>query len=159
MNVWSPLVDATPANGCMKFVPYSQQLGILPHKVTGTYSGVTGDGKALDTTSAGSTGAYITTIDPSKMEPLEKDAIDVPLGPGDIVLFSNILVHRGGNNSTETIRWSFDWRFQDASKPTLREHNGHIVYCKPGKEVSAVTGGKHTSLLQSATDWEKAILV
>ena len=62
--------------------------------MAGTYAGVGGDGNPLseDKDSKASTGAYLTTIDPEKMKPLEEQAVDVPLGPGDIVLFSNILV-------------------------------------------------------------------
>ena len=71
-------------------------------------------------------------------------AIDVECNPGDVVLFSNILVHRGGVNTTEQIRWSFDWRFQDASKSTYRAEKGHVVHaltkeydhviCRTGEE-------------------------
>ena len=75
------------------------------------------------------------------------------------MLFSNILVHRGGTNTTETVRWSFDWRFQNAAKPTLRQHNGHIVYCKDGKEKEMLSPGVHTSVLAAAADWEKVVMV
>ena len=34
----------------------------------------------------------------------------VECGRGDVVLFNNLLFHRGGDNNTKGIRWSFDWR-------------------------------------------------
>jgi ectoine hydroxylase-related dioxygenase (phytanoyl-CoA dioxygenase family) len=64
------------------------------------------------------------------MAKIEQAAVDIECEPGDVVLFSNILVHCGGQNSTKKIRWSLDWRFQDASKPTLRAENGHIIYSR-----------------------------
>jgi ectoine hydroxylase-related dioxygenase (phytanoyl-CoA dioxygenase family) len=91
----------------MKFVPASQNLGIMPHLAVGIYDGVDGTGKKLEALDAqpDAVGAYMTTVDPARMVPLEPTAIDVPLNPGDIVLFSNILVHQGGKNTTDKIRW------------------------------------------------------
>src|SRR5690606_13231277 len=31
VNVWSPLVPATAANGCMQFIPGTHKLGVVPH--------------------------------------------------------------------------------------------------------------------------------
>ena len=67
-----------------------------------------------------------------------KDAIDVECRVGDVVLFNNILVHRGGVNSTDRIRWTFDWRFQDAAKSTFRDEHGHIVWAKSETRADVV---------------------
>ena len=45
-----------------------------------------------------------------------------------------MLVHRGGVNQTNAIRWSFDWRYQDAARPTLRDLKGHVVSSKIGQD-------------------------
>jgi phytanoyl-CoA hydroxylase len=42
-------------------------------------------------------------------------------------VFHNLLFHRGLPNVSGTIRWSVDWRFQDATQPTLRPQAGHLV--------------------------------
>ena len=116
VNVWTPLVNVNAENGAMKFIPGSQKLGILEHEIGGSYPGVSnGPGK------------YYANVKAQKMSELEHLAVDVLCEPGDVVLFSNILVHRGGQNSSDHIRWSLDWRFQDAAKPTWRTENGHIV--------------------------------
>jgi hypothetical protein len=31
---------------------------------------------------------------------------------------------------SKTIRWSLDWRYQDAKQPTMRPSNGHIARTK-----------------------------
>eukprot|EP00039_Didymoeca_costata_P032654 m.38732 g.38732 ORF g.38732 m.38732 type:complete len:310 (-) comp9467_c0_seq2:113-1042(-) len=146
VNVWSPLVQATTQNGCMKFVPRSQKLGILEHESVGAYEGVDGDGKQL--ASEASVGAYKTTIKASLMAPLEKDALDIELGPGDVVLFSNILVHRGGTNTSDGIRWSLDWRFQDAAKSTMRSEQGHVVWSRQRTHPEIVRDGSHWAQLE-----------
>lgn len=144
VNCWTPLVSATAKNGAMKFIPKSQNAGILRHVQIGMYSGVDGSGNDLQeralkqgpdakkrrTGEPVAVGSYITTVDPEAIKSIKDQAIDVECEPGDVVLFSNILVHKGGENTTEKVRWSLDWRFQDASKPTHRPESGHIVAAK-----------------------------
>lgn len=138
VNVWSPLVRASAKNGCMKMVPGSHNEGILRHEVYGSYNDMVGvdfSGKH----SHSKFGAYATQINNEDMKRLEPFAVDVEMDRGDIVLFSQLMVHRGGTNSTEHIRWSFDWRFQDASKPTCRELKGHVVYSDVAPEKAVTT--------------------
>ena len=54
-------------------------------------------------------------------------AINIELDPGDVVLFHNLLFHRGLPNHSPEIRWSADWRYQDATQPTLRNEHGHVA--------------------------------
>jgi hypothetical protein len=122
------------------------------------------DATSLHRTSL-SPGTYMTGVNPDDMQRIEPLAIDVPCKSGDLLLFSNVVVHRGklttldapcvslrapalkgGVNSTDAARWSADWRFQDASKPTFREEQGHIVWSEAG-------GG-----LQSSSQWAEASL-
>ena len=74
--------------------------------------------------------AYNSRVNDADMATLEPHAIDVECGPGDVLFFSNLLVHRGGFNSSGAIRWTLDWRFQDESKPTCRAMTGHCVWAK-----------------------------
>jgi len=105
VNVWSSLVPARPENGCMQFIPRTHKLGIVPHE----------------------TRQYYLEIAQSELTPRIKDVVDVITDPGDVVLFSNLLFHSGQPNRTSTIRWSCDWRYQDATQPTLRKENGHLA--------------------------------
>ena len=144
VNCWTPLVPATRENGAMKFVPGSQKGGILEHQLIGSYEGSTGGGEALPQAAdaaavsgapqAVPAGTYKTAVRPDLLAAAVAAAggeIDVECGPGDVVLFSNILIHRGGVNTTDKIRWSFDWRFQDAAKNTYRAERGHVVWSRP----------------------------
>ena len=162
VNCWAPLVEATAENGAMKFIRGSQNRGILEHVFLGSYNGSTASGERLPDSVDGSqvskgaqhvpAGTYMTGV---RQDLIEEDiksdnCIDVECSPGDVVLFSNILVHRGGVNTTDKIRWSFDWRFQDSSKSTFRAENGHII--------SSLTG-KTDDMCNSGEEWVKRSLM
>ena len=111
--------------------------------MVGAYTGSTGDGQPLPTDEVDAEavnqkaqrvphGTYMTTIK-DLSEEVKARAVDAACEPGDIVLFSNILVHCGGSNATDRIRWSCDWRYQDAAKSTFREEQGHVVWDHQGK--------------------------
>jgi ectoine hydroxylase-related dioxygenase (phytanoyl-CoA dioxygenase family) len=125
VNVWSPLVPANRQNGCMQFVPGTHKLGVVPHEKK----------------------KYYLEIADEYLKPREKDAIDIELDPGDIVLFSNLLFHRGLPNLTKAVRWSMDWRYQDANQDTLRKEKGHIARSRQNPE----------SAINSAKEWTDAI--
>jgi ectoine hydroxylase-related dioxygenase (phytanoyl-CoA dioxygenase family) len=105
VNVWSPLVPATVENGCMQFIPGTHKLGVVPHVERKHY----------------------LEVAESELKPRLKDAVDIELNPGDVVLFNNLLFHCGQPNRGGMIRWSCDWRYQDATQPTLRTHQGHLA--------------------------------
>jgi ectoine hydroxylase-related dioxygenase (phytanoyl-CoA dioxygenase family) len=125
VNVWSPLVPANRQNGCMQFVPGTHKLGVVPHEKK----------------------KYYLEIADEYLKPREKDAIDIELDPGDIVLFSNLLFHRGLPNLTKAVRWSMDWRYQDANQETLRKEKGHIARSRRNPE----------SAINSEKEWTDAI--
>ena len=106
VNVWTPLVPARRENGCMQFIPGTHRLGVVPHFKKNEY--------------------YLE-ITPDELQPRLKDAVDIELDPGDLVLFSNLLFHQGLCNRSQTIRWSCDWRYQDATQSTLRSERGHLA--------------------------------
>lgn len=105
VNVWTPLVAARPENGCMQFIPGTHKLGVVSHEKREHY----------------------LEIVERELTPRLNDAIDVMVDPGDVVLFNNLLFHRGQANTSGKIRWSCDFRYQDASQPTLRPESGHLA--------------------------------
>lgn len=127
INVWSPLVPARRENGCMQFVPGTHKLGVVPHLKKEFY----------------------LELAPEILEQYEPQAIDIELDPGDVVLFHNLLFHRGLPNLSDKIRWSMDWRYQDARQDTLRVQNGHLARSEAHPE----------SVISSATQWAQASFV
>ncbi|MCC6445263.1 MAG: phytanoyl-CoA dioxygenase family protein [Armatimonadetes bacterium] len=105
VNVWTPLVPARRENGCMEFIPGTHRLGLVPH-----------EGRE-----------YYLEIASEYLLPRKKDAVAIEIDPQDIVLFHNLLFHRGLPNRSAKIRWNLDWRYQDATQPTLRPQQGHIA--------------------------------
>ncbi len=124
VNVWSPLVPARPENGCMKFIPGTHKLGVVPHCDAGIFS----------------------EVEETYLKPRLKDAVDIILDPGDVVLFSNLLFHTGQPNVTNTVRWSCDWRYQDANQSTMRDQRGHIARSRISPE-SVVRDAAHWATL------------
>ena len=127
LNVWSPLVPARRENGCMQFVPGTHKLGVVEHLKKEFY----------------------LELAPEILEQYEPQAIDVELDPGDVVLFHNLLFHRGLPNMTDKIRWSMDWRYQDATQDTLRVENGHLARSQAQPE----------NMISSASQWAQASFV
>ena len=105
VNVWAPLVPATEENGCMQFIPGTHTIGLAQH-----------DSKE-----------FYLEIAQEDLDPYKHRAVSIELNPGDIVLFHNMLYHQGLPNHSDHIRWSMDWRYQDATQSTLRNENGHLA--------------------------------
>jgi phytanoyl-CoA hydroxylase len=107
INVWTPLVSTTKANGCVRVVPGSHRLDVLcmlPRQ---------------DAHSHPSKGRGYLEVDEQLMAAHENKAVDVELEPGDIFLFKQNLIHSGRPNTTDGVRWSMDWRYQDARRQNL----------------------------------------
>lgn len=122
VNVWAPVVPATVHNGCMEFAPGTHKLGVVPHEKR----------------------TYYLEIAPEKFDQYAaKGTVAVEMEPGDVVLFHNLLFHRGLPNLSDKIRWSCDWRYQDANQPTMRKENGHLARSKKTPEL----------VVESAADW------
>ena len=105
VNVWVPLVKADANNGCMQFIPDSHHLGLQKHFDRNEY----------------------LELDPSVVEPLQHQAVNIEVEPGDVVLFGQLLFHCALPNNSDHVRWSFDFRYQDAKAPTLRREKGHMA--------------------------------
>jgi hypothetical protein len=113
IGFWTSLVSARPENGCMQFIPGSHKLGIVAHEERDNY----------------------LTIAEDVIRSCRDRAVDIPTDPGDIVIFSNMLFHTGQLNRTSKIRWSCDWRYQDARQPTLRLRCGHLARSRTHPEA------------------------
>jgi phytanoyl-CoA hydroxylase len=124
VNAWTPLVPARVENGCMQFVPGTHRLGMVQHVQREFY----------------------LEIAPGVLAPHRASAIDIELDPGDVVLFHNLLFHCGLPNHAKTIRWSLDWRYQDATQPTQRPQHGHVARSR-ARPASAVQGAEQWSHL------------
>jgi ectoine hydroxylase-related dioxygenase (phytanoyl-CoA dioxygenase family) len=105
INCWAPLVPTRVENGCMRFIPGTHRLGVVPHEQRPHY----------------------LEIAQEYLEPRLDQAVPIEVDPGDVVLFHNLLFHQGLPNHSRTIRWSLDWRYQDATQPTMRAERGHIA--------------------------------
>jgi len=125
VNIWTPLVPATVENGCMKFIPGTHKLDIVPHEKK----------------------EYYLQIVPDQVEPRAAEAVDIVVEPGDLVLFSNMLFHMGQPNRSDHIRWSCDWRYQDASQSTLRDERGHLARSRQNPDA-VVTSAEQWARLE-----------
>lgn len=108
--VWLPLVPCDNSLGVLQLIPGSHKQGLL-HSTGVSYEGYI-DEELPDS-------AYI-----------EED-----LFPGDILIFSALLVHRSGNNITRNIRWSIQYRYNNLADPTYIERGyPHAYIYKPQME-------------------------
>lgn len=112
VNVWTPFVPVRPENGCMQFIPGTHKIGVVDHLRREHY----------------------LEIVEEQIKPRLHEAVDVICDPGDVVLFNNLLFHRGQPNVSNIVRWSADWRYQDATQPTLRRTEGHLARSKTHPE-------------------------
>jgi len=140
LNVWAPLVPVNVKNGCMEFVPCSHKLGVVKHVIL----------KQVET-DLQKPGAYSSGIDPEIIlsEDVGKRAVPIEANPGDVVVFSNFMFHRGLPNVSKGIRWSVDWRYQRTDQPTYRNEKGHVVWSRANLDT----------VVKSAEEWEKLSFV
>jgi phytanoyl-CoA hydroxylase len=124
VNVWAPLVPADERNGCLEVIPGTHRLGVVPHV----------------------TRRHYLEIDEAYLEPHRRDAVALPANPGDVILFHNLLFHRGLPNNSNHIRWTCDWRYQDARQPTLRPEEGHLARSRSHPERAVRTPEQWASL-------------
>jgi phytanoyl-CoA hydroxylase len=89
---WIPAIDVDEVNGCMWFVPKSQELGLLPHDRIGT------------------AGIVVRDVD-------ETNAISAPLRRGGLSVHRELTLHSSKPNRTEFSRpaWILRFRRDDVS--------------------------------------------
>ncbi|MEO7328325.1 MAG: phytanoyl-CoA dioxygenase family protein [Minicystis sp.] len=95
-TVWIPLNASTEENGCLELIPWRHAQGVLRHRhVQGQ--------------------AYLD-IAPDALP--EGPRLLVPAEAGDVLLLTNVSVHRSLPNRTKKIRWSVDVRYHDPAAPS-----------------------------------------
>ena len=111
LGSWMPLDDATPANGCMSFIPGSHRNDVLVHKHVNDDPSVHG---------------LYTEPDPADIARAEI----VPVPAGGVVLHHSRTLHRSGPNTTDKVRraYSNEWQLAPveaetaAHRPWMDEH-------------------------------------
>ena len=95
VTLWIPLLDATIENGCLQLIPYSHRDGLQQH------------------------------CNPSVAIPdrliRSDDAVPVPLQQGGVLFMHRLMEHAPLANRSDTIRWSFDLRYNPSDKPSGRD--------------------------------------
>ncbi|MBX3015693.1 MAG: phytanoyl-CoA dioxygenase family protein [Caldilineaceae bacterium] len=97
LTFWIPLVDATPENGCLRVIPGVHQGGLLPHRTK------RGLGTAIH-------GDYLA----------HHPIVTLPMRRGSVLLLHKHTPHSSGRNTTDTVRWSMDLRYQAMGTATGR---------------------------------------
>jgi ectoine hydroxylase-related dioxygenase (phytanoyl-CoA dioxygenase family) len=97
LTVWIPLINITNELGPLEVVPGSHLLGKLEHiEIEG-----------------------VPVLSQNNW-----NFLPIPMDVGDVLVFSNFLIHRSGTNLTENkIRWSVHFRYDDANESTFIERN------------------------------------
>jgi phytanoyl-CoA hydroxylase len=101
VTCWIPLVDATPENGCLQVLPRVHRQGVARHHT------------------GGNAGYLVIEDDDLPASPTEAVTVPVPLGGA--LLMTNLTPHCSTDNTTDTIRWSVDLRYQGREVPNNLE--------------------------------------
>ncbi|MGE3317123.1 MAG: phytanoyl-CoA dioxygenase family protein [Planctomycetaceae bacterium] len=91
--VWLPLGNIDRNLGALEIVPGSHRLGLVTTEIIERFGKVDG------------------------FQETDFEAVEVE--KGDALFFSAFLVHRSGTNSTEAIRWSCHFRYNDLAESTF----------------------------------------
>lgn len=121
VNCWTPFQQVNTYNGCMEFIPGTHKLGVVKHVALPPYNYLHIDFELIN-----------PMIEAGKQ-------VQIELDPGDIVFFHNLLFHQGQDNYSGQLRWSADFRYQDARQETLTNLKGHLIRSRshPDKVVSS----------------------
>jgi phytanoyl-CoA hydroxylase len=109
ITLWTALDPATVANGCVQIIPGSHKLGLVN---PGHHSG------------------FLTEEQTRQLCPPEK-RVHLELGPGEVALLHNWLLHASDVNKTDIPRRAFSVCYMDAATRT-REGMAHPVVFGPG---------------------------
>jgi phytanoyl-CoA hydroxylase len=96
--LWVPLMDVDEEIGPLEIMPGSHKKGLLPVDESKDY----GDFKKI-------------------IDYKEEDFVAIETKMGDCLLFSSLLVHRSGNNTSNRARWSCHFRYNNLDEPTFIE--------------------------------------
>lgn len=96
VTVWYPYVFCDKSLGSLQLIPGSHLWGLQKCGENDDY------------------GEMIEEIADDKF-------VSFDTGPGDVIIFVSLMVHRSGINSTDRVRWSSQFRFNNLLEPTFIE--------------------------------------
>jgi phytanoyl-CoA hydroxylase len=109
--MWFPLVPCNSDLGVLQVVPKSHKHGLMAS------TGVSYEGALAQ-------------------DYPDEQYVETDMNPGDLLVFSAMLVHRSGNNTSNNIRWSVQYRFNNLDEPTFIERGYPQPYLyKPQDEL------------------------
>jgi ectoine hydroxylase-related dioxygenase (phytanoyl-CoA dioxygenase family) len=112
MVLWLPLTDIDDSLGALQIIPGSHLWGLRSENIS--------DGFGM--------------VDVNEKD--DHKFISVPVKAGDVLAFSSFLVHRSGENTTDSPRWSCHFRYNDLMEKTFIERNfAHAYIYKPVEEL------------------------
>ncbi len=99
ITVWFPLWDAPVESGCLEVIPFSHVAGLQRHCPSPTGGG------------------------PSLLESVivQEAAVAQPMRRGDVLFMTRYTQHSSLPNRSDSMRWSFDLRYNPTGQPTGRE--------------------------------------
>jgi len=116
LTLWIPLVDATPENGCLRVIPGIHKEGLLPHRTKrGLGTAIRGDRLA------------------------HRPIVTLPMHKGSLLLMHKHTPHSSSRNTTETVRWSMDLRYQAVGTATGRPFYPAFVVRSQAQPASVLT--------------------
>lgn len=116
LTLWLPLVDATPENGCLRLIPGLYKGGLLPHRTKpGLGTAIHGDLLA------------------------HQRIVTLPMRKGSVLLMHKHTPHSSSRNSTDTVRWSIDLRYQATGTATGRPFYPAFVVRSRANPASVMT--------------------
>lgn len=109
--IWFPLVPANKELGSVQVMPGSHFKGLMDADTSGYQGGILAD---LN----------------------HSEFVQTELEVGDIVVFSTLLIHQSGNNTTDLIRWSVQFRYNNLDDASFIERAYPMAYIyKPEEEL------------------------
>lgn len=102
ITVWVAVSDVTVENSCLVVIPGSHKTGLAPHC---PLSGIVENHKPT-----GIPDKYLA----------EGKAVPLPVPAGTAIIFNKKVMHSALPNTTDSIRWSFDLRFNPVGQNTGR---------------------------------------
>ena len=110
--VWVPLIDINKPLGALEIVSGSHKLGLLNYELVNDYQ----------------------TVSSNDENQMQFESVEVE--KGDALFFSTLLVHRSGDNITDSIRWSCHFRYNNLLEPSFIQRGfPHSYIYKPQNEL------------------------
>ena len=110
--VWVPLINIDRSLGALEIVPESHKLGLLSYEMQSDYHTIVEDAAK------------------------HFQFVSVEVTKGDVLFFSTLLVHRSGDNTSDSIRWSCHFRYNNLCEPTFIQRGfPHSYIYKPQDDL------------------------